>query len=90
VPTVEALSGVLGPTWNDFEPLLGPLLDFPASVPDDAAGQALCVAVAFATHVGQAKPLPQVAAPAMTSFKARFRFPPAAVGALAGVLGVPG
>lgn len=90
VPTIEALAGVLGPAWDDFEPLIGPLLDFPASVPDDLAGQALCVAVAFATHVGQAKPLPQVAAPALTSFKARFRFPPAVVGALAGALGLPG
>lgn len=88
VPTIEALSGVLGPAWDEYEPLISPLLDFPASVPDDAPGQALCVAFAFAMHVGQAKPLPQVAAQALASFKARFRFPAPVVSALAGTLGV--
>lgn len=90
VPTIEALSGVLGPAWDDYEPLIGPLLDFPASVPNDAPGQALFVAVAFATHVGQARPLPQVAAQALTSFQTRFRLPQGVVTALAGALNVPG
>ncbi|MCC6333681.1 MAG: protein kinase [Myxococcales bacterium] len=88
VPTIEALSGVLGPAWDEVEHHLSPLLAFPASVPDDAARQAVCVAIAFATHVGQAKPLAQVAGPALTSFKARFRFPAPVVAALAAALGV--
>jgi serine/threonine protein kinase len=88
VPTTEALSGVLGPAWADVEPLVSPLLDFPMSTPVDAKQQAVCVAFAFAIHVGQAKPLPQVAGPALTSFQVRFRFPAPAVAALAGALGV--
>jgi len=90
VPTIEALSAVLGPAWDELEPLVSPLLAFPAEVPAEPERQALCAAFAFANHVGQAKPLAQVAAPALTSFKARFRFPPAAVTALAQALGVPG
>ncbi|MEW5742105.1 MAG: protein kinase [Myxococcota bacterium] len=88
VPTIEALSGVLGSAWDELEPLVSPLLDFPAAVPEGEARLALCVAFAFATHVGQAKPLPKVATPALTSFKVRFRFPPTALAALAAALGV--
>lgn len=88
VPTIESLSGVLGPAWDEFEPLVSPLLDFPATVPDEPERAALCAAFAFANHAGQPKPLPQVAANALTSFKVRFRFPPAVVDALAFALGV--
>lgn len=88
VPTIESLSGVLGPAWDEFEPLVSPLLDFPATVPDEPERAALCAAFAFANHAGQPKPLPQVAGNALTSFKVRFRFPPAVVDALAGALGV--
>ncbi len=89
VPTAERLSDMMGLAWPAIEPSVGPLFDFPAELPGEPASIALCAAVAFATHVGQAKPLPQLAARSLPSFKARFHFSPEAVGALAAVLGVP-
>lgn len=85
-PTLEALSGVLGPAFASLEAPLTQLLDFPQSLPGDAAGLAVCTVFAFSTHAREPKPLPRAAERAMASFRVRFRFPPQALEALTEVL----
>lgn len=73
VPTAASLTSVLGPAWNELEALVSPLLDWPTSMPDDAAAQGVVLAFAFAAHAGQPHPRGSQLGGAIASFKTRFR-----------------
>jgi hypothetical protein len=62
--------------WNQLEPVVGPWLDWPASMPTEAGAQALCVTFAFALHAGLPFPRGSKLGGLLVSFRARFKVEP--------------
>lgn len=91
VPTVGALAQVLGEHgWNSVEPLVGPWLDWPSTLPAEPPSQALCLAFGFALHAGTPRPRPSQLGGALNSFRARFQLPSALLEVLVTELSGPG
>lgn len=91
VPTVGALAQVLGEHgWNSVEPLVGPWLDWPSTLPTEPPSQALCLAFGFALHAGTPRPRPSQLGGALNSFRARFQLPSALLEVLVAELSGPG
>jgi hypothetical protein len=87
LPTISALSPIIGTSWMELQPILKPLLEWPGPIPQSVEAQSLCLVFAFSGHVGQPRPPPHVVDYSVSSFCARFSFPDAVIQALVEALG---